>query len=65
MTCGVGGKCGSDPELLCFWRRPVAAAPIRPLARELPYAEGVAVEKTKKKKKKKKDNPGVPRWPSD
>ena len=31
-----------------------AAAPIRPLAWEPPYAEGAVLEKTKKKKKKKK-----------
>jgi len=30
--------------------RPAALAPIRPLAWELPYAAGVALEKKKKKK---------------
>jgi len=49
--------------LLWLWRRPVATAPIQPLAWEPPYAAGVAQEiatttttkdkKTKKKKKKK------------
>ena len=37
--------------LLWLWRRPVATAPIRPLAWEPPYAAGVAQEKAKKKKK--------------
>ena len=32
----------------------MATAPIQPLAWELPYAIGVALEKDKKKKKKKK-----------
>ena len=36
---------------LWLWRRPVAPAPIRPLAWEPPYAAGVALGKTKKKKK--------------
>jgi len=48
MTCGVGHRCGSDPTLLWLWRRPVATAPIRPLAGEPPYAKGAALEKGKK-----------------
>jgi len=63
MRCGVGCKCGSDPALLWLWRRPVATAPIRPLAWEPPYAAGAAQEiatttttdqKTKKKKRRKR-----------
>ena len=59
MSCGVGCRHGSDPELLWLWRRPVATAPIRPLAWEPPYAAGAAQEiattttKTKDKKKEK------------
>ncbi len=34
-----------DPELLWLWCRPVATAPIRLLAWELPYAMGVAPKK--------------------
>ena len=37
-----------DPALLWLWRRPAAAAPIQPLARELPYAEGAALKRKKK-----------------
>ena len=49
-----------DPELLWLWCRPVATAPIRPLAWEPPYATGAALAKAedpkkKKKKKKKRD----------
>ena len=51
MSCGVGPRCGLDPALLWLWHRPVATAPIRPLAWEPAYATIVALEKTKKKKK--------------
>ena len=51
MGCGVGHRCGLDPMLLWLWRRPVAAALIRPLAWELPYAEGSALKKKTKKPK--------------
>ena len=57
MSCGVGHRCGSDPELLWLWRRPAATAVIRHLSWEPSYAMGMALEndkKTKKKKKKKK-----------
>ena len=61
MSCGVGCRLGPDPALLWLWHRPAAAAPIRPLAWEPPYAVGAAQEiattkdkKDKKKKKKKK-----------
>ena len=40
MSCGVGCRCGLDPE---------AAVPIGPLAWELPYAAGVAIRRKKKK----------------
>ena len=48
--CGVGHRCGSDLGLLWLWRRPAAVAPIRPLAREPPYAAGWALRRKKKKK---------------
>jgi len=54
MSCGVGCRCSSDPTLLWLWRRPVATAPIRPLAWDPPYAMGSAQENGKKTKKKKK-----------
>jgi len=53
VSCSVGCRCGSDPELLWLWCRLAATTPIGPLAWEPPYAAGVALEKTKKKKKKK------------
>ena len=64
MSCGEGRRRSWDPALLWLWRRPVATAPIRPLAGEPPYAEGAAQEiattttkdKKTKKKKKKKEN---------
>ena len=52
MSCGVGRRRCSDPELLCLWHRPATVASIQTLAWEPPYAAGVAAEKAKKKKKK-------------
>ena len=37
---GVDCRCGSDPALLWLWCRLAAAALIRPLAWEPPYAPG-------------------------
>uniref|UniRef100_A0A8D1BHD7 Cytosolic iron-sulfur assembly component 3 n=1 Tax=Sus scrofa TaxID=9823 RepID=A0A8D1BHD7_PIG len=58
----LGCRRGSDPALLWLWRRPVATAPIQPLAWEPPYAAGAAQEiatttKDKKKKKRKERRP--------
>jgi len=58
-VCGLCGMCTwyicvcavCVWALLWLWRRPMATAPIRPLAWEPPYATGAALEKTKKKKK--------------
>ena len=47
LSCGVDQRRDSDPSLLWLWCRPVATAPIRPLAWEPPYAMGVTLEKTK------------------
>ena len=47
MSCGVGQRLGSDPELL--WRRPVATVPIQPLACELECAASTALKRKKKK----------------
>ena len=46
----IGRRLGLDPTLLWLWRRPVAMAPIRPLAWEPPYAMGAALEKAKRQK---------------
>ena len=48
VSCGVGHRRCSDPELLWLCLRLVATAPIRPLAWEPPCATGVALEKAKK-----------------
>ena len=40
-----------DPALLWLWCRPVATAPIGPLAWESPHATGVAPEEAKSQKK--------------
>ena len=49
MSCGVGCRRGSYPELLWLWRKPAAGAPIRPLAWELPYTAGVVLKSKNKK----------------
>ena len=65
MSCGVGCRCGLDPELLWLWRRPAATAPIRRLAWECPHAIGVALEKAKRRKNKKIGVPVVAQWLTD
>ena len=52
MSC----RRGSGPELLWLWCRPVATAPIWPLAWEPPYALGVAQEISKRQKKEKENS---------
>ena len=54
MSCGIGRRRSLDPMLLWLWRRLVAAALIRPLAWETPYAAGAAQEMAKRQKKEKK-----------
>ena len=45
MSCGVSHKRSSEESaLLWLWCRPVATAPIRPLAWKPPYATGAALE---------------------
>ena len=59
MSCGVGHRHGSGPELLWLRYRPAAVAPIRPLAWELPYAMGVALKRKTKAKTKNKKQSGL------
>ena len=40
--------CGLDLALLWLWYRPAAIAPIRLLARDVPYAAGAAIKRGKK-----------------
>ena len=54
MSCGVGHTCSLDLALLWLWSRPAAAAPIRPLAWEPPYAAGAGLKRQKTEKKKVK-----------
>ena len=53
MSCGAGCRRGLDPTLLWLWRRPMATAPIPPLAWESSYAAGVAQKMAKRQKKKR------------
>ena len=54
LPCGVGRRCSLGPALLWLWRRPMATAPIQPLAWEPPYAAGAAQEMAKRQKQRKK-----------
>ena len=58
MRCGGGRRRGSDLVLLWLWCRSAAIAPIQPLAWELPYAAGGALNSKKKKKKGVPDSNG-------
>ena len=53
MSCGVGGRRGSDLMWLWLWYRLAATALIQLLAWEPPYAVDVAPKRQKRKKKKK------------
>ena len=53
MSCAVGRRQGSDPELLWLLCRLAAAALIPPLAWEPPYTVGAAPKKTKKKERRR------------
>ena len=53
MSGSIGCKCGSDLALLWLWYRLAAAAPIQPLAWELPYGTGVVLKTNKNKQKTK------------
>ena len=61
MSCGVGQSRGSDLTLLWLRCGTAAAAPIRSLAWEPPYAAGAALKRqnkqTNKQKTPKKPNP--------
>lgn len=59
VGCGIGHRVGSDPVLLWQWRRPAAAALIRPLIWELPCAAGAAL---KKREREKPDKPAETPW---
>ena len=50
--CGMGRRHSSDLAVLWLWCGPAAAAPIRPLAWELPYAKGEALKSSKTKQNK-------------
>ena len=47
MSCGAGRRHSLD--LVWLWHRPAAAVLIQPLAGELPYAAGTAINKQTKK----------------
>ena len=48
VSCGIGRTHGPD-LMLWLWCRLAAAAPIRPVAWETPYAMGVALKKKRQK----------------
>ena len=58
VSCGIGGRLGLDLGLLWLCSSccvcGAAAAPIPPLAWELPYAAGVALKSKKKERKEER-----------
>jgi len=54
MSYGVGHRHDSDLALLWLWCRPVALAPVQPLAWEPPYTMGVALKSKNKQTNKTK-----------
>ena len=48
MSCGIGHRCCSNPELLWLWHRQAATALIQPLTWEPPNAKGAAQKRPKK-----------------
>ena len=52
--CGVGHRHDSDLVFLWLWYRPVAAAPIQPLAWAPPYTMGVALKRQTNNNNKKR-----------
>ena len=57
VSCGVGHRFSSDASLLWLWHRPAAAAPIQPLAWELPYAASATLKSKNKQKTQKTTAP--------
>ena len=55
MSCGVGRRRGSDLAVLWLWCRPMATAPMRPLAWEPPCAAGVEKERKEGEKERRKE----------
>ena len=55
MSCGVDRRRGLDPAWLWLWRRLAAIAPMRPLTKEPPYAEGAALKRQNNNNNKKEN----------
>ena len=54
VSCGIGHRHDSDPELLWLWHRLATTALIGPLAWEPPCSMGAALIKKRQKVQKKK-----------
>ena len=61
MSCGAGHRLNLDPVMLWLWlwlwHRLAAAAQIRDLAWELPYASGATLKRKTNKQQQKTLNP--------
>ena len=56
MSCGVGRRGGSDPQLLWLWCRLADVASIRPLAWEPPYAVGGRPKKRERERERERES---------
>ena len=68
-SCRVNRRCSSDRALLWLWCRPAAAAPIRLLAWELPYAAAIcrsyaAIKREEEKREREKIKNSFMEFPS-
>ena len=60
MSCGVGGRRGSDPALLWLWCRPAVVAQIRPPSLGTSICCGNSPRNDKKTKKKSAFGEAIP-----
>ena len=64
LCCGLWLQPQLDLAMVWLWCRPVATAPIQPLAWESPYVMGAALKRQRKKKERQENVPLFYKLPS-